>query len=184
MAVKPKFVGDPCCEVCEAAADKIRIGAICFHRRNKLRAAGHIGDACLIDFVDDLYRQTLEQPGALFQGLLEVQFAIHRSCGDLRHLITNAGFHGELVNAFLLNHGAIHIGQQHFLASPRAGLHHQINSQLLHLLPHLPERIGLLQAFKLHGLAWCQPSEVPAAPGVAQRLRQCVGDGRLAWLAQ
>ena len=83
VAIKPKRAGNLGCEVRKAAADKIRIGAIRFHRCQKLRATGHIGDACLIDFVDDLNRQTLEQPGALLQGLFEIQFAIHRSCGDL-----------------------------------------------------------------------------------------------------
>ena len=63
-----------------------------------------------------LDRQALEQRDALAQRRLELDFAAHRAFGDGGDMRLEAGEIGQLVDAFLADHGGIHVGQQKLLA--------------------------------------------------------------------
>ena len=62
-------------------------------------------------------RQALEQGDALDQRRLEGDLAVHGARGDGRDLVLEADFGGKLVDAFLADHGRIHVGDQQLLAA-------------------------------------------------------------------
>jgi hypothetical protein len=51
------------------------------------------------------------------QGWLEGDLAVHRAGRDRGDLVLQADFGGKFVDAFLADHGGIHIGDQQFLAA-------------------------------------------------------------------
>ncbi len=58
----------------------------------------------------------LSSADALAQRRLEGDFAAHGALGDLGDPALDAGIIGELVDAFLADHGGIHVGDEKFLA--------------------------------------------------------------------
>ena len=79
---------------------------------------------------------------------------------------------GQLVDAFLPDHGAVHIGQQQTLAPPLGRLHRHVDAHALQILPDLPAVFGHLGHAELGRDAQIQPARFTAAPGVAQRFDQ------------
>ncbi len=65
----------------------------------------------------------LSKRNALAQGFFEFDLAVHGAGGNARDEIAKSGHVGQFVDAFLLDHGGIHVGDQHLLA-PRCGLLH------------------------------------------------------------
>ena len=70
--------------------------------------------------VDHRHRQPRQQGDALAQGGLERQFAAHGALGDGRTFPFRPDEIGEFVDAFLADHGGIHVGEEQPLA-PVAG---------------------------------------------------------------
>ena len=64
--------------------------------------------------VDGRNRQPVEQSNTLLEGSGEIQFAMHRPLGDFGDLRLEPGIVGELVDAFLADHGRIHVGDEQF----------------------------------------------------------------------
>ena len=71
-------------------------------------------------------RQSLEQRDALAQRRLERDLAAHRALGDRRHMGLQADIIRELVDAFLPDHGGIHVGDEQPLAPAAERLHDDI----------------------------------------------------------
>ena len=69
-----------------------------------------IGD----DAVDDGGVEALQQRDALAQGRLEGDLAVHRARGDGGDMILDADLVGQFVDAFLVDHGRIHVGDAGF----------------------------------------------------------------------
>ena len=80
----------------------------------------------------------------------------------------DAGFLGQLVDAFLLDHGAVHIRQQHFLATVFGRLDDEVGRAFLEVVPHLPAVAGDGLHREFGGLVGGEPLRVAAAPRVAQ----------------
>ncbi len=105
----------------EAAGDEGREGAEGLHGLHQRAAARRIGDALATDFLDDAAFEPLDQTDAVAQRLLEIQFTIHGAGGDFGDLRFDPHGIGQLVDAFLLDHGRIHIGDQNLLAAVLGG---------------------------------------------------------------
>ena len=82
------------------------------------------------DFIDHADRQALQQRDALAQRRLELDFAAHRALGDPCDMRLQAGEVGEFVDAFLADHGGIHVGEKKLLAPQRLRLHHDVDRQV------------------------------------------------------
>ncbi len=100
------------------------------HGRDQFAAARCQRDALFQDFVDDADGQALQQCDALAQRRLELDFAAHRALGDPGDMRLQADIIRQLVDAFLADHGGIHVGQQKLLAPQRPGLHHNVDRQI------------------------------------------------------
>ena len=64
------------------------------------------------------------------KGGLEGDLAIHGARGDGRDLVLEADFGGKLVDAFLADHGRIHVGDQKLLAPRLRVLHREIDRRI------------------------------------------------------
>ncbi len=109
-----------------------------------------------------------KQADTLAQGHLEIQFSVHGPRGDGRDVRTDARLGGQLVNAFLGDHGGIHIGQQQPLASAGRGLNRKVNAHALQAVPHIPEVRRFRGKRKLRRHARGEPARIAATPGVAE----------------
>ena len=76
-------------------------------------------------------RQALEQRDTLAQRRFEFDLATHRAFGDSGDVSLEPDKIGQLVDAFLADHGGIHVGQKKLLAPGDRRLHHDINGQVL-----------------------------------------------------
>ena len=132
----------------EAAGDEAGIGAILAHGVDQFAAARRQRDALAQDFVDHSDRQTFEQRHALAQRRLERDLAAHGTLGDGRDMRLEPGEVGELVDAFLADHGGIHVGEEQFLAPAVCGLNHHVDrpaaERRTQPLCHIPE-IGAVE---------------------------------------
>ena len=133
--MKPDLRRNRAGEQREAAGDQARISAIRPHRLDQGAAAGREGDAARHDLVDDADRQALQQGDALSQGGLEGDLAIHRALRNGRNLGLQADEIGEFVDAFLPDHGGIHVGEKKALAALGDGLDHEVDRARLRSRP-------------------------------------------------
>ena len=83
--------------------------------------------AARYDVVDHCRIQPLQQRDALAQRRLEGDFAVHRTGGNGCDVLLDADLVGKLVDAFLVDHGRIHVGDQNFLGASLALLHNDID---------------------------------------------------------
>ncbi len=100
----------------EAARNQRGEGAVRLHGLHEGTAAGGIGNAFAAHFFHALHRQALEQGDAGAQRRLEIELAIHGAGGDGGDFVLDADGIGELVDALLLDHGRIHVGDEQLLA--------------------------------------------------------------------
>ena len=107
----------------KSAGHQGRIGAIGLHRLHQRPATRRQGNRLAPDFFDLRTLQPLEQGDTGVERLLEIELAAHRPVSNFSHLRPEAECRRQLVNAFLLDHGGIHVGDQHLLAPAFAGYH-------------------------------------------------------------
>jgi len=88
-------------------------------------------------------------------------------------MCADTGFVRQFINAFLLDHGGIHIGQQHLFATSVQRLAHKINTQVLNVAPHIPEVFGACLNGEFRRLVSRQPLRGLPTPCVAQRFHEC-----------
>ena len=100
------------------------------HGRDQFAAARRRRDALCQHLVDHADRQILQQRHALAQRRLELDFAAHRAFGDGGDMRLQAGEIGQFVDAFLADHGGIHVGQKKLLAPGRDRLHDNVDRQV------------------------------------------------------
>ena len=79
------------------------------------------GDAVPDEIVHHADRQIAQQGDTLAQGRLEGDLTAHGPLGDSGDAVLQADRVGELVDAFLFDHGGIHVGQEQALAAVGAG---------------------------------------------------------------
>ena len=96
----------------KTAGHKSCMTIVRLHRRNERLAPGHQSDAGVDDLLNDAFIEPRKQADPFIQRSLKIEFAVHRAGGDPRNMRANACFGGKFINTFLLNHCAVHIGQQ------------------------------------------------------------------------
>ncbi len=101
----------------EAAGDERRPGAGRAHRRDQHARPRRQRDPTRQHLGDDLDRKALQQRDPLAKRRREGDFAPHGALGDRGHLVAQADFGGQFVDALLLDHGGIHVGEEQFLAA-------------------------------------------------------------------
>ena len=97
------------------------------HGRDQRAPAGRQRDAFSITSSTTATGRPFEQRHALAQRRLERDLAAHRPLGDRRHMRFQPGIVGQLVDAFLADHGGIHVGDEQPLAPGGEGLHHDVD---------------------------------------------------------
>ena len=128
--LKADLGGDRVGEQRKAARDQAGPGAVGAHGRDQFAAARRQRDALCQHLVDHADRQILQQRDALAQRRLERDLAAHRAFGDGRDMRLQPGEVGELVDAFLADHGGIHVGQKKLLAPDGLRLHDDVDRQI------------------------------------------------------
>ncbi len=118
--------GDAIGEQREAAGDHAGVGAVRPHGGDQRAGARRQSDALFYHLVDRRDRQALEQGDPFAQRRLEGNLAAHGALGDRRHVRFQADVIGEFVDAFLLDHGRIHVGQKQLLAAVGGRLQNDI----------------------------------------------------------
>ena len=103
----------------ESAGDERRVGAGRAHRGDQGFRAGHDLDALGEQALHDIGGEPLEEQHALAQRRLEGDLAAHGALGDRRDLVARADLGRQLVDAFLLDQGGVHVGDEQFLAAMR-----------------------------------------------------------------
>jgi hypothetical protein len=86
------------------------IGAVPAQRRDQRARPRREPDPRGDDLVDHRSRQPLEQRHPLAQRGREFDLAAHRALGDRRHARLEPDIVRELVDAFLADHGRVHVG--------------------------------------------------------------------------
>ena len=122
--------GDRIGEQREAARDQAGVGAVGAHGHDQFAAARRRRDAFCQHLVDHADRQVLQQRDALAQRRLEFDFAAHRAFGDRGDMRLQPGEIGQFVDAFLADHGGIHVRQKKLLAPDRDRLHDNVDRQV------------------------------------------------------
>ena len=150
------------------------------HGRDQFAAARRQRDALGQHLVDDAGRQVLEQRDALAQRRLELDLAAHRAFGDGGDMGLHPDEIGELVDAFLADHGGIHVGEKKLLAPEADWLHHDVDGQVAAKLAQ-PLVDGVAVAFGLSapkGMSTATPSNSQCAgPRLGQHGARAVDDG-------
>lgn len=85
------------------------------------------GDAVFDHLIDHGFRQAFEQRDPLAQGGFKGDFAPHGALCDRRYMRLEPDEIGEFVNAFLADHGGIHVSHEQLLAPANCRLHHDID---------------------------------------------------------
>ncbi len=101
----------------EAAGNQCGIGAIGAHGLDEGPTARSQGDAMRDRLVHHAGVEAGEKLHALAKGGLEGDFAAHRAFGDFGDLLLQPDEIGQFIDAFLLDHGRIHVGEQKPLAA-------------------------------------------------------------------
>ena len=118
VLIKPQDGRDLGGKGCEPARHQGTVSPLRLHRGKQGLAARHQRDAVTDHMVDDLGIQPFQQPNPFDKRCFKIQFPIHRPRRNARHQRTHARLVGQFVDAFLLDHGRIHIRQQQPLFAP------------------------------------------------------------------
>lgn len=112
LGVEPDGGGDTAGEEAETARHEQAVSAAGFHGLHQRARAGHEGDVGLVGLLQGGFGQVLQQGDAFAQRGLEIELAVHGALGDGRDMGFEPDEPGQLIDAFLLDHGGIHIGDQ------------------------------------------------------------------------
>ena len=116
MLVEAEFRRHGTGEHGEAARYQRGPRAVALHRRDQLEPAFCQRDAPRDHSADDGKGQTLQQRDPFAQGGLERDLAVHRPRRDGGNVFLESDFGREFVDAFLVDHGGIHVGDEQPLA--------------------------------------------------------------------
>ncbi len=100
----------------EAAGDQNGIGPMGAHGLDQGPPAGGQSDALLDRLVHHAGVEPGKQGDALAQRRFESDLAAHGAFGDFRDHVLQADEIGQFIDAFLADHGGIHVGEQQLLA--------------------------------------------------------------------
>ena len=100
------------------------------HGADQFAAARRQRDAAFQCLIDDADRQPLQQRHAFAQRRLERDFAAHGALCDGGDMGLEARKVRQFVDAFLADHGGIHVGEKKLLAPADLRLHDNIDRQV------------------------------------------------------
>jgi len=193
VLMEADLLGDLLREQREAARDERRVGAVGAHGLDELAAAGRERDALGDHLVHHAFLKPFEQGDALAQRRLEGDLAAHGAFGDGGHMGLHADEIGELIDAFLPDHGGIHVGEDEAAATVCGALGHHVHPRLRQNLTDALSRSRQKAALKravlvepggggkgdVHGLAGGEPALHPAfgqnGGGLARKVGGQVG---------
>ncbi len=132
----------------EAARDEGGVAAIGAHGPDELAPAGRQRDAVADDLPDDGKRHALQQGDALAQSRLEIDLAAHGALGDRGNMLLQAHEGGELVDAFLADHGRIHVGEEQRLAARRRRLDDHVDRGAVQSGPDIRFELACIVCFR------------------------------------
>ena len=132
----------------EAARDEGGIAAIGAHRLDEFASARRQRDAVADDLADDRERHALQQGDALAQSRLEIDLAAHRAFGDRGDMLLETDEGGELVDAFLADHGRIHVGEEQRLAARRRRLDDDVDRPAVQSGPDFGFELARIGCFR------------------------------------
>ena len=121
--------GDLLREQREAAGDEAGVGAVRAHGPDQRPCARRQRDVVGDHIVDHRYGQPFKQGDALAQRGRERDLTAHRPFGDGGDMRLEADKIGKLVDAFLLDHGRIHVGEEQPLAAVCDRLHDHVDGR-------------------------------------------------------
>ena len=127
VLVEADHGGDAVGEGRETAGHEAGVGVVRPHGGDQRASARGEADALGDHLLDDRRGEPLEQRDALAQRRLERDLAAHRPLGDRRDVRLEPHIIGELVDAFLADHGGVHVGDEQPLAPARQRLHHHVD---------------------------------------------------------
>ena len=129
ILVEAKAGGDRGGKLAEAAGHQRRVGAMGLHGRNQLPPARNIGNPLTEDCFNRPFTEAAHQRHTLAQRLRKIQFAPHGAIGDRLDGFARARQDADFVDAFLVDHGRIHIGDEQPLAAVRLRHHGEVDGQ-------------------------------------------------------
>ena len=135
--------GDAVGEGGETAGDEKGEGARRIHGRHEFARAGSQRDALGDDAVDDCGFQSFQQRDALAQRALELDLPVHGTGGDGGDMLLEAHDIGQFVDAFLVDHGGIHVGDEDVAAAVVGRLDHAIDRRAVEFGPERGKGLGL-----------------------------------------
>jgi len=132
----------------EAAGDERGIAAIRPYRPDEFAPARRQGDAVADDLADDGKRHVLQQGDTLAQSRFEIDLAAHGALGDGGDMLLQADEGGELVDAFLADHGRIHVGEEQRLAAGGRRLDDDVDRGTIQSNPDLGFELACVGRFR------------------------------------
>ncbi len=109
--------GDGAGEGGEAAGHEERVGTMRIHGPDQRTRPGGERDAGVEDAADRRGWQAAQKGDALAQRRLELDLAVHRAGGDRGDVLLEPELCGELIDALLVDHGRIHVGDEQAAAA-------------------------------------------------------------------
>ncbi|MHC2540095.1 hypothetical protein ACVINY_000743 [Sinorhizobium meliloti] len=125
---------------------------------------------------DDGNGQALEKRHSFDECRLESDLAVHGARGDCRDLFLQADFRGQLVDAFLSDHGGVHVGDQKSLAAAFGILHGDVDRGAGDRLAQPSLRfagLGAIPQYDVAGNTVREPIEPGCIEPFRRRFRAC-----------
>jgi hypothetical protein len=127
VLVEPDLRRDLCRKFREAARHQAGIGTVAAHRMDQSPPARRQGDPSRDHLVNDAGRKALEHGNALAKGRGEFDLAAHGALGNGSDAGPLADEVGQFIDAFLADHGGVHVGEEQAFAPSCRWLHHHVN---------------------------------------------------------
>jgi len=162
--VEPERLRHGAGELHDPARDEGGVGAIGLHRGHERPAAPGEPDALVEDGPDEALIETLQQGDPFEESRLEIELAVHRPRRDRGHLLADASGIGQFVDAFLADHGRIHVRQKELLLPHPGLLHGDIDAQRADVLARLRRISGKDFHSEFSGFIGGKPDGLAAAP--------------------
>ena len=163
-------------ELDKSARDQCRACAMRLHCPHQCPAARGEGDAGPKDMLDCTDRQPFHQANPFGNRFGELELAVHGSSGDACNLLADTGLGGELVDAFLADHGHVHVGDQKGLPAIAVIDEIQVDRLVGNFCSHRVETARSRRDRKLRGFIRREPHRVS---GRAERALKRQDQGRV-----
>ncbi len=160
VLVEAKDGGNASGEDGEAAGDEGGVAAVGSHGVDQFLAARRQRDPLGNHLVDDRDGQALEECDAFSQRRFELDLAVHGPRRDGRDEVLQPNLRGEFVDAFLADHGGVHVGDEQLFAASLGRLHDDVDRFAAKGRPQCCHGLGWIRAVPERDIAGdpvCEP---------------------------